>query len=148
MVRWNPWRALRGSDVDLWFAPLGGHRGRWQRSGGRDEILLEETLPRRERREVLAHELIHVERGVGWPDATAATMEREEALVWREALDRLVPPDEVHEFLTRRASAAPVTLDDLADEFDLSADGAHRIAARWERRDRWRAGDPAADPDG
>ncbi|MBX3313324.1 MAG: hypothetical protein KF906_03300 [Actinobacteria bacterium] len=138
MERWNPWRALRATDVELWFAALGGPRGRWTRVGDRDEVLIEETLGRRERREVLAHELVHVERGIGWPDATAATMEREEAIVWLEALDRLVPPADVAAFLARRATTGPVSVAELAEEFDLSDDGAQRVAARWERRDRWR----------
>jgi hypothetical protein len=138
MEPWNPWRALRATDIDLWFAALGGPRGRWDRTAAGDEILIEESLGRRERREVLAHELVHVERGIGWPDATAATMEREEAIVWDEALDRLVPPELVQAFLARRGTAGPVSLVELADEFDLSDDGARRIAARWERRDRWR----------
>lgn len=128
MAGWNPWHALRGTDVDLWFASLGGPRGLWTRRGGRDEILLEETLDRRERREVLAHELVHVERAVGWPQATVATMELEEDRVWRTALRRLAPPDEVRSFLRRRGTVGPVTVADLAEEFDLSPGTAERVA--------------------
>lgn len=129
MDRWNPWRALRASAVELWFAPLGGDRGRWSRRAGVDEILLEETLDRRTRREVLAHELVHVERGVGWPHATVATMELEEERVWRTALRRLAPPAEVAAFLERRSTSGPVTVQDLAEEFDLSDEAAVRVAA-------------------
>ncbi|QXC60421.1 hypothetical protein KSP35_19145 [Aquihabitans sp. G128] len=128
MAAWNPWRALRAMDVDLWFAALGGPRGLWTRTGGRDEILLEETLGRRERREVLAHELVHVERGIGWPLATAATMQLEEDRVWRVALRRLAPPAEVRAFLVRRATVGPVSVADLAEEFDLTIQGAERVA--------------------
>ncbi len=131
MPRWNPWRALRASSVELAFASLDGERGRWTRRGDRDEILLEETLDRRSRREVLAHELVHVERGVGWPLATAATMEREEERVWRIALDRLAPPEEVGAYLAARASVGAVTVDDLAEEFDLSPRAAARVARLW-----------------
>lgn len=138
MERWNPWRALRAIEAELWFADLHGDRGRWVRTGRGDEIYLDHALDRRERREVLAHELIHVERGIGRPDATPDTMQREEVIVWREALDRLVPPDELVAFLVRRVSEGPVTLDELAEEFDLSLDGARRIASRWEQRDRHR----------
>jgi hypothetical protein len=129
MERWNPWRALRASSsVVLWFAPLDGIRGRWERSAdGRDEILIEESLGRRDRREVLAHELVHVERGIGWPVATAATMQAEEERVWREALTRLAPPEEVVAFARARASVGAVSVQDLADEFDLSLDGAARL---------------------
>ncbi len=115
-------------DIDLWFAALGGPRGLWTRTHGRDQILLEQTLGRRERREVLAHELVHVERGIGWPLATAATMELEEERVWRIALRRLAPPEEVLAFLHRRATVGPVTIDDLAEEFDLTRQTAARVA--------------------
>jgi hypothetical protein len=134
MARWNPWRALRATSVDLWFAPLDGARGRWTRTGGLDEILLEETLDRRSRREVLAHELVHVERGVGWPHATAATMEREEERVWRIALDRLAPPEEVRAYLEARSTVGAVTIEDLAEEFDLSPTAAARVAHLWRVR--------------
>ncbi len=129
MVRWNPWRALRAGAAEFWFADLGEDRGRWTRRDGRDEILVSASLGRRDRREVLAHELVHVERGVGWPSATAATMELEEERVWREALARLAPPDEVDAFLERRATVGPVLVEDLAEEFDLSDAAAARVAA-------------------
>lgn len=112
----------------LWFAPLGGARGRWERGvDGRDEILIEETLGRRARREVLAHELVHVERGVGWPAATPATMQAEEERVWREALTRLAPPGQVLAFAQERASVGAVTVHDVADEFDLTPETAARV---------------------
>lgn len=128
MPRWNPWRALRASSIELWFAALDGERGRWSTDGRRQEIILSERLDRRQRREVLAHELVHAERGVGWPDATAATMELEEERVWRAALHRLAPPEEVEAFLVRRGSVGPVTVADLAEEFDLSLEAAARVA--------------------
>ena len=128
MRRWNPWRSLRHRDIEFWFAPLVDERGRWSRGPDGDEILLSDALGRRERCEVLAHELVHAERGVGWPEASAATMELEEERVWREALDRLVPPDELEAFLVRRATVGPVTVHDVAEEFDLSAGAAQRVA--------------------
>ncbi|WP_426574089.1 ImmA/IrrE family metallo-endopeptidase [Aquihabitans sp. McL0605] len=127
MSRWNPWASLRTTRVELWFAPLHGERGRWTRRPEGDEILLEETLDRRSRREVLAHELVHVERGVGWPDATASTMELEEERVWRTALRRLAPPGEVERFVRSRSTVGPVTVADLAEEFDLSPRAAARV---------------------
>ncbi len=127
MERWNPWRALRSRPIDLWFAPLDGDRGRWSSADGRDEILVEESLGRRHRREVLAHELVHAERRVGWPLATAATMELEEERVWRVALCRLAPPAEVRGFLLRRGTIGPVTVADVAEEFDLSIEAATRL---------------------
>lgn len=128
MARWNPWRALRASTVVFWFAPLDGLDGRWERrADGVDEVLIEESLGRRARREVLAHELVHVERGVGWPHATAATMQLEEERVWREALVRLAPADEVVAFVRARATVGGVTAADVAEEFDLTERGARRL---------------------
>lgn len=127
-ARWNPWRSLRSRpDIVLWFAPLGGDRGRWSRGSGGDEILLDPTLDRRTRNEVLAHELVHAERGIGFPLATEATMELEEERVWRTALDRLAPPDELRAFVERRSTAGPVSVTDLAEEFDLSPEAAGRV---------------------
>ncbi|HRW38236.1 MAG: hypothetical protein KDB04_14005 [Acidimicrobiales bacterium] len=126
--RWNPWLALaERDDIELWFASLGGDRGRWVRSAEGDEIVLEVSLARRARAEVLAHELVHAERGVGWPLATVATMQLEEERVWRIALDRLAPPAEVLAFVRRRSAVAPVTALDVADEFDLSVEAARRV---------------------
>lgn len=132
MDRWNPWAALRATSIDLWFAPLDGERGRWTRRPDGDEILLDERLGRRARQEVLAHELVHAERGVGWPDASAATMELEEERVWRIALRRLVPPGEIDRFLASRGTVGPVTVTDLAEEFDLTAEAAIRVAHLYE----------------
>ena len=132
MTRWNPWASLRDLPVELWFAPLRGQRGRWTRRPEGDEILLEESLDRRSRREVLAHELVHVERGVGWPAATSATMQLEEERVWRIALRRLAPPAEIARFVRSRATVGPVTIADLADEFDLSLEAAARAARLYE----------------
>jgi hypothetical protein len=127
---WNPWRTLRELDeVELWFAPLDGCRGLWVRSGGRDAIYLEETLGRRERREVLAHELVHVERGLGHPDVCPLLTAKDEARVWREALDRLAPPEAVEALRRRGEEGEPVTVGDVADELDLSADGVGRLIA-------------------
>lgn len=144
-TRWNPWAALRTSRVALWFAVLDGERGRWERhrvegpwpegapapevGSTRDVVVLDARLRRRARQEVLAHELVHVERGVGWPDASAATMQVEEERVWRVALDRLAPPHEVQAFLERRGTVGAVTVVDLAEEFDLSMEAAERVAA-------------------
>lgn len=128
MTRWDPWAALAETDIELWYEPLVGQRGRWARAGDLEEIVLEETLDRRTRRAVLAHELVHAERRIGRPSATVATMQLEEERVWRAALDRLAPPEEVRRFVGARASVGPVTVADLADEFDLPLDLAERLA--------------------
>jgi hypothetical protein len=128
MDPWNPWTALGETMIELTYAQLDGERGRWTRTTDGDRIVLDSSLDRQSRREVLAHELVHAERGVGWPAATASTMEIEEERVWRTALRRLVPDDAVRRFVARRLTVGPVTVDDLAEEFDLSPLGAHRVA--------------------
>lgn len=129
MAPWNPWRALRDRPVLLSFAEVEGARGLWERRGGTDHVVLDYRLDRRTRRVVLAHELIHAERGIGAPWASAATMQLEEERVWRTALARLAPPAEVAAFLERRGTVGPVHVVDLAEEFDLPLDAAERVAA-------------------
>lgn len=92
---WNPWRALRArADIELVWADLpDGTRGAATRQGERVEIILDVALDRRQRRATLAHELVHLERGVMGPVATPATMELEEERVRRETARRLVPLD-------------------------------------------------------
>lgn len=92
-----------------------GIRGMWQ---GR-VIVLDSTLDRVERRCTLMHELVHFERGIGWPDATEATMVREEAKVRREVAARLVPAGELAD-LVRCRHPEPVSARMVAEEFDVT----------------------------
>jgi hypothetical protein len=119
--RWNPWRALRErSHIELRFADLGPHRGLWQRDGLGDIIVLDVTLDRRSRRCVLAHELIHAERGIGHGRASVATMELEEELTRREVARRLVPAAALRAFIgTRIDTDGGVTCADVEEEFDV-----------------------------
>ena len=126
MARWDPWQQLDEAPVDLHLRALTDERGRWMRGHERDQIVLDPGLDRRTRREVLAHELVHAERRIGWPEASAATMQLEEERVWRIALRRLAPPGEVAAFVRARATVGPVTIHDVAEEFDLSTAGAKR----------------------
>lgn len=105
--------------MELLYAPLGRRRGLWIREGGHDTIVLDPALSRRERRCVLAHELVHVERGVGAGAASAATMEREEAIVRREVSRRLVPPRALAVLVAGRSTVGPVTAADVAEAFDV-----------------------------
>jgi len=120
MEPWNPWRALRAcTGVTLWFAPLHGARGLWLRDGPRDVIVLDTGLGRRERRCVLAHELVHHERGIGLGAASAATMVREEEAVRREVARRLVPLASLDAFVRAASEIGPVSADEVGCEFDV-----------------------------
>jgi hypothetical protein len=105
--------------VELAYADLDGERGMWTSGDGGDLIVLSAALGRRARRCVLAHEIVHAERGIGFGAASAATMQREEEEVRREVARRLVPSDELLAFLASRGGVGPVTVDDIADEFDV-----------------------------
>ena len=66
-------------------------------------------------------QLVHEDRRIGWPFATAATMETEERIVRWETADRLVPPDELYALVCRCADIEPVTAHLVAAEFDVTA---------------------------
>jgi hypothetical protein len=122
MAGWNPWAAAaRLPHLEIWFADV-PEGATWHRVGDRDHITIDAHASRRERSALLAHELVHVERGVGYPAATARTMEREEAIVRRETARRLVPPDELLALVAGRAEVEPITVDLVADEFDVPPD--------------------------
>lgn len=104
MDAWNPWETLRNrSDILLEWAWLpAGHHGTVRRTGDGWVITLHAGLDRVGRRCALAHELIHVERGI--VHASRATMVREEAIVRAETARRLVPCGELARTVDRMAS--------------------------------------------
>ncbi len=123
----DPWATLRAHpEIALEWAVLDdGPGGRWE---GR-RIILDPRLTRREARCVLMHELVHAERGVGWPHATAATMEREEAIVRRITASRLVPLDQLEAAVDAWGEVGPVTVPVVAAEWDVTDDVA-KLACR------------------
>lgn len=134
MGRWNPWAAARrhaGLTILYGHVPYGAT---WHRTPKGDVITIDESATRRERRALLAHELIHMERGVGFPYATLETMAKEEVLVRRETARRLVPLEELAEFVVRRASVEQVTPDVVAEEFDVPPKVASDALAQLPRR--------------
>jgi hypothetical protein len=129
MRRWNPWKALAARpDVVLRQAALGGTLIGFCDAGegrGPPTITLARTLDRVERNAVLAHELVHLERGggidfAGAPRSWRAVVEREEHIVDREVARRLVPLQELRRFANARAEAGEaVTVDDVMEEWDV-----------------------------
>ncbi len=128
MARWNPWSALAARpDIVLEWA---GFEGTLLGLCDIDErggctITLSSALDRRERNAVLAHELVHAERGggidyVGAPPAWAAVVAREEQCVDRVTACRLVPTAELREFARARTSTGDaVTAVDVMEEWDV-----------------------------
>jgi len=110
--------------------------------GGDAVIAVDVDLDPVERNAVLAHELVHDERGGGidasyMPPGWDAVVAREEDLVEREVARRLVPAAELTTFLALREELGePVMVSDVADEFGVPpwvaarACEGHRIKAR------------------
>ena len=85
---------------------------------------------------MLAHELVHAERGIGHGAATEATMEREEVAVRREVARRLVPEDDLRAYVVRALTVGPVTVEQIAEEFDVDHEVATEAARRTGRLER------------
>lgn len=110
-MRSRPWLTLE------WWRFDGPPRGEWRG----DRILLDVRLGRVERRCVLMHELVHQERGIGFPAATAATMQREEKIVEQATASRLVPEAALVRFVEKRMSIGEgVTARCVAERFDVT----------------------------
>ncbi len=113
MLRWD---ALDGTLIGLCDVDV---------HAGTATITLASGLDRAERNAVLAHELVHLERGggvdyAGSPPSWQAVVAREERIVDREVARRLVPPRELHRLArARRSTGDPVTIDDVIEEFDV-----------------------------
>jgi len=119
MAGWNPWAAARAHlHLEILYddVPDGAT---WHRDAQGDCITISASADRRQRRALLAHELIHMERGIGYPVATAATMQREEAIVRRETAVRLVPLAELTALIERADGIEPITPALVGDEFDV-----------------------------
>lgn len=118
VVPWNPWRALRElPDVTFKLTTIDPPKvGLLVERDGHIEIHVDRRLRRRSRRAVLAHELVHLERG----PVAARDVARDELAVDREVARRLVPPVELAVFIAARASFGEhVTVHDVAEEFDV-----------------------------
>lgn len=121
------WRSIRNHDhIHVRIAPLPAETGGGclvRRPNGQAWILLDAGLSPAERRAVLAHELVHLERGSARYDGAPPTWDdvvaREELLVDRIVAERLVPADELRTFAAARAELGPVTVEDVAEHFDV-----------------------------
>ncbi len=110
------------------------------RFAGRRRITIEATLGQRDRRAVLAHELVHEERDILFDDDTPlALIRKEEAYVVAETTRRLVPIDEL-EVLVRQAVLDDrcVTWREVAEWFDVPRETAEHAMVQLQRRARGR----------
>jgi hypothetical protein len=130
MAGWRVWGELRRrSHLELVWARLSGHRGRIEQlAGGRRRIILDTRLDPPTRRAVLAHELVHDERGILYTDDTpAGIVRKEEAIVNVEVARRLVPAVELDAFIRQRVLEDQcVGWRDVVEEWDVPRDVAER----------------------
>jgi hypothetical protein len=136
---WDPWKALNERHHLVYDrislpAQFGG-AVYWPLSRY-TAIFIDRGERRRRRRCLLAHELVHDERGGGidahyMPPTWRAVVRREEGWVNDTVADRLVPPSQLRTFCTRQTSTGEgVTPAQVAVEFDVTQE----IAARALRR--------------
>lgn len=95
--------------------------------GDRVWIFLDRSLSQAERRCVLGHEVVHLERGrlrCDWDEPMwSAVISRQELDIDREVARRLVPADELDRLIGQKLSLGqPVVPFDVEEEFDV--DGA------------------------
>lgn len=122
---WDVWAELRRRrHITLEWADLGDELGRIDSVDGRLTITLHYRLNARDRRAVLAHELVHAERGILFDDDSPAELVQcEERAVRREVARRLCPPDQL--VLRVRAAVADgqaVSPAEVSEWFDVPAD--------------------------
>lgn len=142
MAVWRVWGELRRrTHIELVWAHLTGHRGRIEELGaGRRRITIDATLDRRTRRAVLAHELVHDERGILFTDDTPlALIRKEESYVTAETVCRLVPLDELEERVRIAIrSDMCVEVNDVVEWFDVPHDTAEKAMLMLQDRARQR----------
>jgi hypothetical protein len=136
-VAWNPWAELRARP-HLYFLrtelpPVTGGGVYWPLDKpGQAAVLIDERAGRVERRCLLAHELVHDERGGGisgsvMPRSWAAVIAREERCVDDIVARRLVPLDDLLAFARAKAEIdGHATAADVAEQFDVTEEVATR----------------------
>jgi hypothetical protein len=135
--RWSVCRALLARErctlVDSDELPVDVNAMCLRTADGAEWVVVRPGLDRAGWREAVGHEIVHLERGplidsiARHPSAGtwAAVVAREEAAVHREVARRLVPADELADWLRGREH---VTAADIAAEFEVTVGLAGRVA--------------------
>lgn len=133
MVRYSPWRVLAAQNhITVRISPLpAGVSGACRvLADGAVLILLASSLDARERVAVLAHELLHIERGIGRGESCPewrAVEAREEEIIDRQVAGRLLPTEELAAWIRARGpDDEAVTTRVVADEWFVSEPVARR----------------------
>jgi hypothetical protein len=121
-VVWNRVARLAGGGMAIWDGP---HR----------YIVVDPDLHGAQRRCVIEHERIHLQRGQptdrpGSPPGWAAVVAREEHLVDQCVAKRLVCPTQLAELRRQAEASGPMTAAEVADHLEVTEEVA-RIAMRY-----------------
>lgn len=130
MAGWSPWRALREREhlVLEWRDLPRSVCGAWIPHAAGATIVLATWLSQRARRCTLSHELVHDERGLATTAMPPALAEKEEEIVARTSALRLVPLDELADFVRVTVDTDGwVTASSVAEAFDVTEEVA-RVA--------------------
>jgi Zn-dependent peptidase ImmA (M78 family) len=131
MGSWHVWRELRRRAwLRLEWRPLAGTGGQITDHPDGRVIHLDPRLGPRRREAVLAHELVHDERGLPGRGTPPWCVAREEAAVDRIADERLMPAADLVALIEQRAPLEAITALLVADEFDVDEDVAARQLER------------------
>lgn len=144
---WNPWATLRErTSTSLVWQRTSGAGLAEVHPGGAEVIVLDPRLGRVDRRAVLAHELVHLERSLLPLGTTESVRQREEFQVRAETVRRLVPPIQLAHFVTARSDVEGVTAEVVADAFDVTPSIAEAALQDLQREvSRRRVASPSAD---
>lgn len=135
--RRRPGRELRRREhIELIYDHIADEAGGaiYARRGDRAIIVLSPALRRVERTCALTHELVHDDVGIVSPPAPDLIMERVEAIVDRRTADWLLPPEDLEAWVWQRVEVEPVTVELVAQEWDVTADVAARALEQLSRR--------------
>jgi hypothetical protein len=136
---WNPWRELRRRPhLLLRWGHLGSMGGRIDDlPNGMRQITLDIDLDRVHRNAVLAHELIHDERGLPPWGTPFDLRTREERAVREETVRRLVPVDLLADFVNLQvADHGCCEWREVAEHFEVPRDIAEMAMIDLARRRR------------
>jgi hypothetical protein len=126
----SPWSVVADLDhVDVYLTVLDPSCGGGltvQRADGRVAIFLERRGDARGRRAALAHELVHLRRGLLPRDAPGHLVDREEAAVRAETAAWLVPREMLLGWAARAAEVEPIRALEVAERFDVP------VSVAWE----------------
>lgn len=133
-ARYEPREDLAGrSHVTLVADPIARGSGGgafYGLAGDEAYIVVDPDLAPAEQDDAIAHELVHDERRILYPDAPPLVMQREEHTVRRITAARRVPPDQLLDLVQDTVQIEPVTIATVCDHFGVGPDIAEQALRR------------------